>query len=70
LGAKFSGVTLIMKENVLFDPMYVCFFRPDAIVFEANDLANLFKKTGHGGRTSERESNHSEDQLSRSRETR
>ena len=49
-----------MKEDLFFAPVEISRFRSEAIVFEANDLTNLFEESGHGGRTSERESKGSE----------
>jgi hypothetical protein len=52
LCAKFTRVALVVKENILFNPMDVGFFRPDTVMLEADDGADLLKKSRHGEVTS------------------
>ena len=43
----FSRMTLIVKENVLFDPSSVSFFGSDAVVPDADQVADFIEKFGY-----------------------
>lgn len=43
-GAHLIGVTFVMKEDEAFDPLHICFFGTDGIVFQADGGAHLVEE--------------------------
>jgi hypothetical protein len=43
-----SGMTFVVEKDELFDPVKVSLFGANAVMFEADDLADLIEEFRHG----------------------